>query len=181
MCESGQCWYYVIGADDVLISASESWDAFALANGAPDMCFDKVRGRNLFEFVSEPETVLIYRQMIAKVRAGGALVRFRFRCDSPETRRLFEMTMTRQDAADVRFDVLTIETAPHETGALLDRTAPRGNDLLVVCGWCKKVRHENDWIEIDEAVRVIGLLERAVMPSISHGICEACAEILAAS
>ena len=58
-------------------------------------------------------------------------------------------------------------------------TEPRSGDLLVMCGWCKKVRVDAVvWVEVEEAIKQLRLFHATALPRISHGICERCTDIV---
>lgn len=75
-------------------------------------------------------------------------------------------------------DTLSIEKRPRV--ALLDVNVPRSNDLIRVCGWCKKVHDGDCWTEVEEALGRLRLLEYSPLPLMTHGICENCFETVAA-
>jgi hypothetical protein len=47
-------------------------------------------------------------------------------------------------------------------------------EVVLMCAWCGRVRM-NEWVEGDEATRVLSDLQE---PRISHGICDPCFEQL---
>ncbi len=97
------------------------------------------------------------------------------RCDSPELRRLIELTISPQQDGDVLFDSRTIWTEARPSQIILTRDAPRTADLLIVCSWCKKADvGKGNWQEIEEAVKTLGLSEIEYLPLISYGMCHVC-------
>ena len=50
----------------------------------------------------------------------------------------------------------------------------RSFDLLRVCAWCYRARSEGIWRDIEDVVAGEHLLERATLPIVTHGICDAC-------
>ena len=72
----------------------------------------------------------------------------------------------------------TRKETPHAVRVqLLDPAAPRSTELLMVCSWCKQVKLSEDrWVEVEEAMHELQLLQRAEMPALSHGLCRNCAE-----
>jgi len=56
---------------------------------------------------------------------------------------------------------------------------PRRNDLLVICSWCNKIRTENgEWQEVKETIKSLGLFELDALPTISHGMCDSCYQMV---
>src|SRR6476620_2356658 len=47
------------------------WDRFAIENGIPELCADGIVGRNLFEFVSAPDTRRAYRELVERIISSG--------------------------------------------------------------------------------------------------------------
>ena len=43
-----------------------------------------------------------------------------------------------------------------------------------MCGWCSRVWAGGAWVEVEAAAGRLGLFERPLLPSMSHGICEDC-------
>ena len=50
------------------------------------------------------------------------------------------------------------------------------DSYTTICSWCKKVRVEDQWCEVEEAVIRLQLLSE--IPELTHGICPACADNL---
>ena len=64
---------------------------------------------------------------------------------------------------------------------LLDPEAPRGEEVLPMCGWCDRFEVEGEWVEVEEAARRLRLFARPDLPALSHGICAECSELLLAA
>lgn len=168
---------YRVDADDRIVSVSSAWDPFAIANNGREVTASSVLGKNLFEFIGDRTTRHIYRQMLARIRAGGNL-RYRYRCDSPDCRRLMEMQIVATaEKGGVEFRSVTVEehprtpmVVPQADGAL----DPDPEELQRACGWCNRLDVDGTWMEIEDALPRLRLLERASPPTVTHGICEDC-------
>lgn len=58
---------------------------------------------------------------------------------------------------------------------LLDAGAPRSEEVLPVCAWCRRIRLEGEeWVEIEDAAGRFDLFGSDPLPRISHGICPDC-------
>ncbi|MEJ7699195.1 MAG: Crp/Fnr family transcriptional regulator [Pyrinomonadaceae bacterium] len=58
---------------------------------------------------------------------------------------------------------------------LLDTNALHSDDLIHICSWCKRVDvGQENWEEIEEAVKTLGVFEQEKLPQITHGICSDC-------
>lgn len=67
---------------------------------------------------------------------------------------------------------------PRPPLALFDATRERSDEFVIVCSWCKRVRVGADWREAEDAVAALGLFDAAVLPQLSHGMCDSCADSL---
>lgn len=165
--------HYWLDDRDQIVFVSEAWDAFALANSGEQLTENRVLGRPLWEFITDRTTRLLYRDILAWVR-GGHPVRFILRCDSPGCCRLLEMGVSAGLGGSVEFRIRTLSEEPRKPQPLLDTERPHSKELLRMCGWCKKVAVCGGWVEVEEAVSLLGLFERALLPDVTHGICEDC-------
>jgi hypothetical protein len=76
---------------------------------------------------------------------------------------------------------LRSEEEREEPQPILDPEAPRGTDMLTMCGWCDRFEVGDEWVEVEEAAKRLGLFVRSELPAISHGICPSCSEMLLAA
>ncbi len=171
---------------------ARNWNAFARANGAPEMDASTVLGRNLLDFVSGGDV----RQRLAKIMAAAsaepaASVVVPLRCDSPGTRRCLRQTVRPLFSGNVCtglvFQSIELDAQSRPPIDLFDFREDerlRGGDealpLVVMCSWCQRVRlptavEGDGWVEAEEYCEVGG----ASSVRLSHGICERCsAEIV---
>ena len=166
---------YSINSRDEIIFVNENWSDFALANNAPDIVEDSILKRNLWNCISDSTTEYIYREILRKVRAGQSM-QIKLRCDSAELRRLIELTISLQpNGEDVLFVSHTVWKQARPSQIILSRDAPLTANLLIICSWCEKVdTGMENWQEVEEAVKILGLFETENLPQISHGICDVC-------
>lgn len=168
---------YRVDAEDRIVSVSSAWDPFAIANNGRSVTASSIIGRNLFEFIADRTTRHLYRQMLARIRSGGYLA-YRYRCDSPECRRLMEMQVVATDAAGgVEFRSITLEEHPRTPIEVPQADGASDDDPgepQRACGWCNRLDVEGTWMEIEDALPRLRLLERASPPAVTHGICEDC-------
>jgi hypothetical protein len=168
-----------IDATDRLVSVNQPWLDFARENGWPVAAAD-VTGSPLSDFIADRETRHIYRLIIQRARSSGRALSFHYRCDSPDFRRHMQMQV-HHDAhtglVEFRNRVLRLESRPRvqllEAG---ERSGAAG--VLAVCGWCKSAQAGGQWVEVEEAVRRLGLFEAQSLPLLSHGICPRCLRAL---
>ncbi|HCE46896.1 MAG TPA: hypothetical protein DET40_25390 [Lentisphaeria bacterium] len=175
---------YLVNERDDICFVNGKYEEFAAANAGNAAASKSVLHQSLWNFVTDITTQELYRSALRKVREGNRL-RFKFRCDSPDCRRMLEMNMQVVRNREVEFRIRTISEKKRPVQALWDPLAIRSKDLLRVCSWCKKIQVGDDWMEVEKAVTRLSLFERSVLPSVSHGICDQCykeiADILEAS
>ena len=107
---------------------------------------------------------------------------FDLRCDAPSLSRWITIVVQPQPNNEVSFSSIETRTEARPYVWLLDRRAPRADQLLTVCAWCAKVRITAGWVTVEDAVKQLGLFEKQILPSISHSICDRClAQNLAAT
>jgi hypothetical protein len=165
---------YRLNSQDEFIYVNEEWTKFAIGNDAPDLLPENVLRRPVWDFISDMTTEQLYREILRHVRAGRP-ASFTFRCDAPEYRRHMEMTIAELGGGNVQFQTRPLQVEERPRQALVDRYAPRSDDLLRICGWCKRVDVGGGrWGEVEEAVTALLLFEGRSMPLLTHGICEDC-------
>jgi hypothetical protein len=153
---------------------NEGWLLFAAANGGRALEPARVRGRVLWEFVSDPTIVHLYRMIVQRLRAGGPPVRFHFRCDAPTLRRLSAMEISGDREGAVHFDVTPVLEQPQIAAPRVE-AAPGEAALMRVCAWCKRVEMPADvWIEPEEVVSALSLFDCPTFPGLTHGMCPRC-------
>ena len=173
MTGAGDVLYRLNGRDEIEF-VNDAWGDFAAANGGVRLAAADVLGRPLWDFIADSTTRELYRSVLARIQ-GGRSVRFTFRCDSPACRRLLEMSVTSGPGgggAEFRTRTLSEESRPRQP--LLTSDALQSDELVRVCGWCKKVNVGGAWVEVEEAVSRLRLFERPLLPKVTHGICTDC-------
>lgn len=165
---------YEVNSHDEIIAVGDDWVAFARTNAAAHLT-DRVIGRSLWDFVSGPSTQHVYRELLARVRAGRT-TSFAYRCDSPELRRFMRMTMIPRADGVVAFDSVTLrtETRVAPIPDLLSANNADADPGLRMCSWCKRVAVAESWEELETAVENLGLFALSQPPSITHAVCPTC-------
>lgn len=166
---------YCIDADDVVISTGLDWDAFALENDAPELCSLR-SDRTLWSYIADDATREVWQRLVQRARSGGPPVAVRFRCDAPDRRRWFTLTLTARDGGEVEFVSRLVSEASRPQIGLLDRTTAREQDAAMVrlCAWCGRCNDGAHWIEIELYVERHAVLGQPTTPRITHSICPRC-------
>ena len=172
---------YWIDANDVVIDVGQSWVDFARDNDAPELAV-LPSDRALWTYFDSDDVRDLWRLLVERVRRFQTGVEVPLRCDAPEARRWFDMTITPETNDRVRFRCALVFEEARPPVSLLDLHSERDVDLQPVplCGWCGRGQHGSRWLDIEELVQVAHLLERTSMPPISHGICASCRDEMSA-
>lgn len=170
-----QDFHYTIDRDELVRWVSDEWLAFGAANGWERLDADAVLGHPVWEFIAGREVQLLYRALFAKARERGAEIRVPFRCDAPSLRRWMRLTIVPHPDGSLELVGTVLREEPRAHVALLDDGVPRTDELITACSWCRRLHRPPDrWIEVEEAVRELGLFEQTELPGITHGICPDC-------
>lgn len=165
---------YAIDADDRLVDFNQSWTDFARANRGEQALPGVVKGRRLWDFVSDPTSQELYRRMVRRAR-GGESVLFRYRCDAPHERRVFTMEIRGGPDGRVEFESVMVKSEPRPAVAWLEPAAPASPELVRMCSWCARVAVGDDrWVVVERAMEEHQALKREGNPAITHGICGEC-------
>jgi hypothetical protein len=166
---------YQVDAHDCLSQFGEGWTEFAEANSGQAFLPSLIQGRVLWEFISEPTTIHLYRQMLLRVRRGAPRISFTFRCDSPDRRRLLSMDITAAESGAVQFSAQPVSEEERPHIALLEATGERGDELVTMCAWCQRVKLDAEaWVEIEDAMARLDMFNTESIPRLTHGMCAPC-------
>ncbi len=166
---------YRLDAEDRFIEIGGAWDAFARENSSPHLMTSNVLGTPLRQWISCETTWQIYQAIFEIVRKKTKEVRIPYRCDGPNVRRFMELKITPDIEAGVKCQSFLLRREQRDTIRLLDPDAPRDNDFLSICGWCKQIEAlPNQWMETERGVQVLRLFLRKKLPKLTHGICPTC-------
>lgn len=165
---------YRIDADDRLVGMNDAWTAFAAENRGDAAMPDAVVGRTLWDFVKDQALRELYRRMVRQAR-DGAPVRFRYRCDAPQERRVFEMAISAVASGEVEFRSELKATEQRPPIAWLDPQVRHGPALVRLCSWCGRVAlPDGQWVAVEKAMERHPALQQAEAPALTHGICPEC-------
>lgn len=165
---------YRIDAKDRICGCNDAWISFAQDNEGEESLPEQVVGRLLWEVVTDPTLQELYQRMVAKARTGQP-VQFRYRCDAPNERRVFHMTLRGEPGGVVEFrsELKSYEERP--SVEWLKPHAATGKELVRLCSWCARVFVEGlGWVSIERAIERHGSLQGQGSPKLTHGMCEDC-------
>lgn len=171
---------YVVKPDGTVVEIRGIWDDFARANDAGGPAIADVVGRQLWDFVSGPATRQVYDALIDRVGKTRTGIHFTFRCDTPDVRRLMRMDVRGDGSENIRFTSRMVREEPRPAQRLLSTDADRSDVTVVMCSWCKRLKHDDRWVEVEEYVESTGLMEEERFPQLNHGLCPDCAAAMEA-
>jgi hypothetical protein len=164
---------YRIDAQDRLFEVNEDWLTFAAENDPFMAERRRIMGRSLWSCIADPTVEELYRQMVNAARLGRTS-RFKYRCDAPSFRRLFEMRIQGSGEGAVEFASELLDEEARPAVSLLDVRQPRNSDFVLVCSWCQRIAVGGTWLPVEEGVRALGPMEHDTLPGLTHGICPEC-------
>lgn len=165
---------YWIDAQDRIIRVNDEWATFAEENdGGSVGPAAAITGQTLWSFIKDQNLCNLYREMVLLARKGRP-IEFGFRCDAPCFRRVFQMRIRGGWGDEVEFASTLESEEAREAVSLLDCHQPRNEQYLRMCSWCQRVHAKRQWMPVEVAVVLLGLMSGPAVPAITHGICEDC-------
>ena len=166
---------YTVDQTDRIQSVNDAWSAFAFANEGREALPSSVIGHSLWDFMSDPTTIHVYRQLFENVRASREFARLSIRCDSPARRRLCELTISSLPEDGLEFRICTIHEDRRESIPLLEVQGERSLAFLRICSFCKRVPERSGrWMEVEEAIATVEALRKKPPPKLVPCVCEDC-------
>ncbi|MDX2185580.1 MAG: hypothetical protein SFV32_01505 [Opitutaceae bacterium] len=139
-------------------------------------------GKPVLSVVKNVTLHTLLEVLFQKVVRTGRKVEASYRCDTPTMKRYCTMVVHRVGSGSDRGVQVNnymdqIENRPYQP--LLDWKLPAGDRFVSLCSWCKRMRDSSGaWVEIDDAVRDLRLMQEGPIPQITHGMCERCYDYL---
>jgi len=160
---------YTLDANDAIVAVAGDWDLFALANGGEAILAARIVGRRLDDFITGDVTRMFVRTMLMSARTLKREVQRPYRCDSPQMKRLMQMTITPRgsDWLDVCHCQLHQEPWQRPQPIIAAASACTGT-FIKRCSMCNRIRVRQEWGEVDEA------LPMAARLNVVYGVCPDC-------
>lgn len=174
--DTDRLFVYHIDSQNHITYLNQAWIDFAQENQAPELVPDRVLGQDLASFIADWETRHLYEIIYDRIRRTGKIVQLPFRCDSPELRRFFQMTVAPLPAEGLSFTVRVIRIEPRPRVALLDSSTEPTGHHVVICSWCKRVELPvGHWVDLETVIDQQCFFG-AAPPSLTHDVCPHCLE-----
>jgi hypothetical protein len=124
----------------------------------------------------------LQRLLLRRVRGEAGAVELPFRCDAPTARREMDIRIAPTSGGRlVHFRARLRRQETRKFQPLLDPRADRGEGMIEMCGWCDRFLVDVEWVEVEQAAARLQLFRQPGPPTISHGICPDCSEMLLAA
>jgi len=167
---------YRISADGRIDSIEGPWDRFARENGAPSL--PRPVGEPLLDHVAGASVRAVLASLLDRARRLDEPMELSYRCDAPDRRRFMRLRLEPEVGGTLMIRSRVLREEPRPPVRLLEPDAPRSDELLKICAWCKRVEVEGAWVEVEEAVELLALFDRPNVPDLTHGVCDACSREL---
>jgi hypothetical protein len=164
---------YEVDASDLIVSLNDSWLKFAEDNNSSELNRNAVIGKSLWTFISNFSVQALWKDVLTRVRTTSNTYTFPFRCDSPDCRRYLETTVSPLQKDGIRFENRVIELQFRDAISIKDSKKEESSELILMCSYCKRIKAESEWLEIERAIDALQLFETD-RSEISHGICDPC-------
>lgn len=172
--DSERVFVYRIDSQNRITFLNQDWLEFARDNQAPELSPSAVLGHDLSEYIADWETRHLYDIIYQRVRQSGKTIHLPFRCDSPEQRRFFQMSIAALPGGGLEFSVRVIRIEPRQRIALLDPSTRHAWDRVVICSWCKRIEIlANQWVDLETVIDREDLFS-PTPPSLTHDVCPDC-------
>lgn len=163
-----------------ITEVNDGWQQFSAENHGEAVAGDLVLGTSVWACVVDISLRKIYKLLFERARAG-APISLTYRCDAPDRRRWWNMTICGVANDRMKFESRLLREEPRPTVTLLEPGHRRSEWFVQICSWCQLVATESEgWVPVEGAVRIMGLLEGEEFPQLSHGICPDCAKVMLA-
>jgi hypothetical protein len=171
---------YYTDREGRITAVNEGWRKFAAENNGEAVEGDSVLGTSVWACVVDISLRKIYQSLFERAVAGVP-VSLTYRCDAPDRRRWWNMTMCCAANSRIKFESKLLREEKRPTVTLLEPGHRRSEWFVKICSWCQQVATESDgWLPVEDAVRVMAILEGEEFPQLSHGICPDCAKVMLA-
>lgn len=160
---------YWLDKNDLIERVSLFWDEFALANDGGKVVASKIRGKPIWEFIGDEQTVVWLKILFESVRKRQTPQERPYRCDSPSERRymLMRVSPMHSGALAVENILLRVEQRRHP---VFFSTTPGENteaQRILRCSICGKIKKNLAWTEPDSEADTLRL-------PVVYTVCEGC-------
>ena len=171
-----ETYIYRVDPDDIIVSVSDNWSAFAEHNcGGDALRAENIVGTSLWDGIHGSETIHLYSIILEKTRERLCTPTFPFRCDSPRLRRYFTLALIPEKNGAIEFQSRLERIEQRDPVRIMEPETNRSKELIRICSMCRKMALSDDkWEEVETALQELKYFEEDPLPMISHGFCPSC-------
>lgn len=164
---------YRLDASDRIVHVDSEWDAFALSNGATRLQGDLVRGRWIWDLISDPDVQRLYAPLFRSVRERSMPVSFPFRCDAPNAKRFMRMRVVPQSDSGLLIESVVERVEARAFDPLYRQRLLGMAQMVQFCSHCNCVATPEGWLELQAGIGEV--LATAEFPvRVSYSYCPDC-------
>ena len=136
-----------------------------------DFDFGNLLNKDFFKFLTIPELRILFKAIFKEVVSKNKVFETYYRCDSPHSKRRYKLKVYHSDHNIVMEHFLVEETPLSQPVKFMEK----GDLFLKMCSWCNKFYvSSRGYVELEEAIEALSLMEHDILPKITHGICRDC-------
>ncbi|MEM6484465.1 MAG: hypothetical protein AAF662_05715 [Pseudomonadota bacterium] len=141
-----------------------------------DQTSESIVGQPIRSFVMGDSARMLIETLLTRVRITGKPVKCLYRCDTPATRRVMEMSLTPLKHQRVRVKHKTIKEVPRAT---VFEQAPNAKKLVKHCCMCERVLYKGDWLDVEDLRTKLAKTEPTFFEEhrYVHTICSSCSDV----
>ena len=158
--------FYSVDKDFTLIDIGGDWDQFAIENNGATCLAANLIGSELLQFISGDSTKMWINAIIQRARYTGDTIVTRYRCDGPDTKRVFRLTARLNSADLVRVEHQLLSTEKKPAPPPVITKAGKSNRVQHCCD-CSQVEIDGQWQDIEDR-------ELDTSYFVIHTVCESC-------
>ncbi|MGC9062359.1 hypothetical protein [Calditerrivibrio sp.] len=128
-------------------------------------------GKNYFDFINDEMLKIILSRIFDSVRKKGSPFKTSYRCDNEDELRLYDLEITPMVNNILKLKHELVNTTKRATKL---HFSSNSDIIFTMCAWCNKIKYRDIFIELEDAVNKMKLLEYNFLPKFSHGICPDC-------
>lgn len=168
---------YKIDSNDTLADLNELWDQFATENDAADFLSQNIQGRSLWDYIYDLDTRHLYEAILKHVRQHDIMLQFPYRCDSPAFKRFMHMEIYPDQNGKIIFQNEITRIEPRNQKVYYHFVSMGRRMFLRLCSVCLRVKHDNVWHEIEDALNM-GILDNDRQIQVACCVCDECKQTI---
>ncbi len=162
---------YHIDENDVIFYINEEYIKFAVENDGERLVKESL-GKPIWNFITNGLVKKLYQELIAAIRKTKESVKISFRCDSRDRMRFMQMEVFPHIENGVAFHNILMSEKFKADGYTPDIIAILGEAGYPMCSHCKKIKIDDNWFELEDALK--GKLLQNKNLKAHYSICKYC-------